>query len=173
MGNPRPPTVKSLGKMHCKLAYSFLILYTVRNIKSSPVFIAVLDILSLICNLNLMALKLADRCVKNLKSFGFVPPKGTNKIQISTLSKEKIKKLANLRVIQKTLVYVIGIAPEIATEDILKSPEYFGQYGDLTKVVVNTNNVYNATRGGPSYSAYLTYSHPRESAIAILVFFLF
>jgi len=35
--------------------------------------------------------------------------------------------------------------------------------------VVNTNNVYNATRGGPSYSAYLTYSHPRESAIAILV----
>lgn len=67
------------------------------------------------------------------------------------------------------MVYVIGIAPEIASEDILKAPEYFGQYGDLTKVVVNTNNVYNATRGGPSYSAYLTFSHPRESAIAILV----
>jgi len=88
---------------------------------------------------------------------------------ISSLSKEKIKKLSNLRVIQKTLVYVIGIAPEIASEETLKAPEYFGQYGDLTKVVVNTNNVYNATRGGPSYSAYLTYSHPRESAIAILV----
>ena len=67
------------------------------------------------------------------------------------------------------MVYVIGIAPEIASEDTLKGPEYFGQYGDLTKVVVNTNNVYNANRGGPSYSAYLTYSHPRESAIAILV----
>lgn len=67
------------------------------------------------------------------------------------------------------MVYVIGIAPEIATEEILKGPDYFGQYGDLLKVVVNTNNVYNATRGGPSYSAYLTYSHPRESAIAILV----
>ncbi len=107
--------------------------------------------------------------MKNLKSFGFVPPKGSNKILISSLSKEKIKKLANLRVIQKTLVYVIGIAPEIAHEDILKSLEYFGQYGDLVKVVVNTNNVYNATRGGPSYSAYLTFSHPRESAIAILV----
>jgi hypothetical protein len=48
-------------------------------------------------------------------------------------------------------------------------PEYFGQYGDLQKIVVNTNNVYNATRGGPSYSAYLTFSHPRESAITILV----
>jgi hypothetical protein len=115
------------------------------------------------------SLTLYFSCVKTLKSFGFVPPKGTNKIQISSLSKDKIKKLANLRVIQKTLVYVIGIAPEIATEDILKSTDYFGQYGDLLKVVVNTNNVYNATRGGPSYSAYLTYSHPRESAIAILV----
>jgi CCR4-NOT transcription complex subunit 4 len=60
-------------------------------------------------------------------------------------------------VIQKTLVYVIGLAPEIAHEDTLKKPEYFGQYGDLLKVVINTNNVYNATRGGPSYSAYLTY----------------
>jgi len=35
-------------------------------------------------------------------------------------------------------------------------------------VVVNTNNVYNANRGGPSYSAYLTFNTARESAIAIL-----
>ena len=76
--------------------------------------------------------------------------------------------MANLRVIQKTLVYVIGLAPEIASEEVLKSPEFFGQYGDLTKVVVNTHSPYNATKAGPSYSAYLTYSHPRESAIAIL-----
>ena len=61
-----------------------------------------------------------------MRSFGFVPPKGTNKLSISTLSKEKIKKLSNLRVIQKTLVYVIGIAPEIASEEQLKSPELFG-----------------------------------------------
>lgn len=53
---------------------------------------------------------------------------------------------------------MIGIAPEIAEEDILKKPEFFGQYGDLQKVVVNTNNVYNMTRTGPSYSAYLTFS---------------
>jgi hypothetical protein len=64
--------------------------------------------------------------VKTLRSFGFVPQKGSNKILITSLSKEKMKKLSNLRVIQKTLVYVIGIAPEIASEDILKSREYFG-----------------------------------------------
>lgn len=109
------------------------------------------------------------RSVKTLKNLGFPCTKGTNKIQISSLNKEKIKKLSNLRVIQKTLVYVIGIAPEIATEETLSSLPYFGQYGTLIKTVVNTNNVYNATRGGPSYSAYLTYSNARESAIAILV----
>ena len=84
-------------------------------------------------------------CVKTLKSLGFASIKGGNKIQIATLTKDKIKRLQNLRVIQKTLVYVIGLAPEIASEDKLKSVEYFGQYGNLTKVVVNTNNVYNAT----------------------------
>lgn len=64
--------------------------------------------------------------VKTLKSLGFIPSKGTNKVLLNTLPKEKIKKLGTLRVIQKTLVYVIGIAPEIASEDILKRPEYFG-----------------------------------------------
>lgn len=84
------------------------------------------------------------------------------------MTKDQKIKLTNLRVIQKSLVYVIGIAPSIANESTLKSVDYFGQYGNLSKVVVNTNNVYNATRGGPSYSAYLTFSTPRESAIAIL-----
>lgn len=108
-------------------------------------------------------------CVKTLKSLGFTAVKGNgNKIPIQSLTKDKIKKLSNLRVIQKTLVYVIGLAPEIANEAKLKSVEYFGQYGNLQKVVVNTNNVYNATRGGPSYSAYLTFESARESAIAIL-----
>lgn len=35
--------------------------------------------------------------------------------------------------------------------------------------MLNTNNVYNGSKGGPSYSAYMTFSNPRESANAILV----
>ena len=79
-----------------------------------------------------------------------------------------MKRLANLRVIQKTLVYVIGLSPEIASENMLKSLDYFGQYGKIEKIVINTNNVYNSGRGGPSYSAYMTFAQPRDSAIAIL-----
>ena len=82
--------------------------------------------------------------------------------------KEKVKRLANLRVIQKTLVYVIGLAPDIAQESTLKSLDFFGQYGKIEKIVINTNNIYNGSRGGPSYSAYMTFSNPRDSAIAIL-----
>jgi len=84
------------------------------------------------------------------------------------LIKEKVKRLANLRVIQKTLVYVIGLAPDIAQESTLKSLDFFGQYGKIEKIVINTNNIYNGSRGGPSYSAYMTFSNPRDSAIAIL-----
>lgn len=40
-----------------------------------------------------------SRCVKTLKSLGFLPSKGSNKIQISNLTRDKIKKLSNLRVI--------------------------------------------------------------------------
>jgi CCR4-NOT transcription complex subunit 4 len=65
-------------------------------------------------------------------------------------------------------VYVIGLSPDIAQEHVLKSLDYFGQYGKIEKIVINTNNVYNGSRGGPSYSAYMTYSNVIESAIAIL-----
>jgi len=62
-----------------------------------------------------------NRSVKTLRGLGFIPTsKTSNKLLLSQLSKEKIKKLSTLRVIQKTLVYVIGIAPEVASEEILK-----------------------------------------------------
>jgi len=37
-----------------------------------------------------------------------------------------VKRLANLRVIQKTLVYVIGLSPDIASENTLRSLDFFG-----------------------------------------------
>ena len=63
---------------------------------------------------------------------------------------------------------MIGLAPDIASEQTLRSLDFFGQYGRIEKIVINTNNVYNGGRGGPSYSSYITFSDPRDSAIAIL-----
>jgi len=52
--------------------------------------------------------------------------------------------------------------------------EYFGQYGKVSKIVVNTNNAYNPKgSNGPSFSAYVTYSCEREASMAIIVSHLF
>lgn len=45
--------------------------------------------------------------------------------------------LANVRVVQKNLVYVIGLTSRLANEEVLRRPEYFGQYGKIVKIVIN------------------------------------
>jgi hypothetical protein len=42
--------------------------------------------------------------------------------------------LQNVRVVQRNLVYVVGLAMELCHEDILKGPDYFGQFGKIVKV---------------------------------------
>jgi CCR4-NOT transcription complex subunit 4 len=78
--------------------------------------------------------------------------------------------LSKLRVIQRNLVYVIGLAPQMANKDILEKYEYFGQYGQVSKSVVNKLNAYNpGGPNGPSYSAYLTFQNEMDASTAILV----
>ncbi|ABN68513.2 transcriptional repressor general negative regulator of transcription subunit 4 [Scheffersomyces stipitis CBS 6054] len=51
------------------------------------------------------------------------------------------KHLAGLRVVQKNLVYVTGLNPPCNPEDlhsVLRSDKYFGQYGKISKIVINT-----------------------------------
>jgi CCR4-NOT transcription complex subunit 4 len=80
-----------------------------------------------------------------------------------------ISDLAESRIITKNLVYVIGLSSNVANKDILAKWEYFGQYGTITKIVVNRNKAYNQNNPhGPSFSAYVTYAKPYEASIAIL-----
>lgn len=37
--------------------------------------------------------------------------------------------MQRVRAVKGNLVYIIGISPEIAQEDLLKSDNFFGQYG--------------------------------------------
>lgn len=65
------------------------------------------------------------------------------------------KHLHNYRVVQRNLVYVIGLPNAWSSEDLLRKAEYFGQYGRINKVVVHRNgNVGHAT-----VSAYITFAH--------------
>ncbi|EDO06772.1 RNA recognition motif domain containing protein [Babesia bovis T2Bo] len=75
--------------------------------------------------------------------------------------------LKEIRVIQRNLVYVVGIPAKLAKKDILKQQEYFGQYGKIQHIVINKSQSYNSHVGGASYTAYITYSKKTEAATAI------
>ena len=78
--------------------------------------------------------------------------------------------LIQSRIIQKKLVYIIGLSPDLVKiEPKLKSYEYFGQYGKIVKLIVNKNKIYNSNGpNGPSYTCFITYSSEAESSLAIL-----
>ncbi|KAG5675002.1 hypothetical protein PVAND_004943 [Polypedilum vanderplanki] len=79
---------------------------------------------------------------------------------------ENRKHLANVRVVQKNLVFVVGLPPRLADAEILKKHEYFGKYGKIHKVVINPSTTYAGVQG-PSASAYVTYVHNNDALRAI------
>lgn len=79
------------------------------------------------------------------------------------------KHLSEFRVVQRNLVYVIGISAKIAHEHILKEPEFFGQFGKIIKIVVNRKNFLTGSSSAnpPSASAYITFARKEDAAKAI------
>jgi len=55
---------------------------------------------------------------------------------------ESRQHLAAVRVVQRNLVFVVGLPPRLADGDILKRHEYFGKFGKILKVVINPSNSY-------------------------------
>ncbi|CAG5120353.1 unnamed protein product, partial [Candidula unifasciata] len=80
---------------------------------------------------------------------------------------ENRKHLANVRVVQKNLVFVVGLSPRLADPEVLKKHEYFGKFGKLHKVVINQSTSYAGSQG-PSASAYVTYVKSEDALKAIL-----
>ncbi|XP_059491042.1 CCR4-NOT transcription complex subunit 4 isoform X2 [Neocloeon triangulifer] len=79
---------------------------------------------------------------------------------------ESRQHLASVRVVQRNLVFVVGLPPRLADGDILKKHEYFGKFGKILKVVINPCNSYAGVQG-PSASAYVTYVKREDSLRAI------
>ncbi|KAI0781358.1 hypothetical protein BD413DRAFT_504780 [Trametes elegans] len=76
--------------------------------------------------------------------------------------------LANVRVVQRNVVYVVGLGPRFAKEELiptLRSNEYFGQYGKISKIVI----VKRTPPGGraPVVGLYITYHRREDAARAI------
>ena len=106
-------------------------------------------------------------------SFSFYPQQINSNIPFQNIyynMKEMTSTLIQSRIIQKNLVYIIGVSSDlIKIDQKLKSYEYFGQYGKIIKLVINKNKTYNSNGpNGPSYTCFITYSTEAESSLAIL-----
>ncbi|KAI7866146.1 hypothetical protein BDF14DRAFT_1816629 [Spinellus fusiger] len=93
--------------------------------------------------------------------------------------------LANMRVVQKNLVYVIGLHPKLAVEETVRSHDFFGQFGKISKIVINkrpvaatathphthphisTSHANTNTSTQPSAAVYVTYQRKEDAAKAI------
>ncbi|CAB1099016.1 unnamed protein product [Ectocarpus sp. CCAP 1310/34] len=76
--------------------------------------------------------------------------------------------LQNLRVVRRTLVYAIGLSPNFAQVNTLKQPEYFGQYGEIAKLVINHHE--GVPQDDPRYgsaSAYITFRRQEDAWAAV------
>ena len=75
--------------------------------------------------------------------------------------------LATMRVIRRNLVYAVGMPPNIAIEETLRKSEYFGQYGKISKIVINRNQNPGDPRRA-SASAYVTFAHKVRVVVPFL-----
>lgn len=63
-----------------------------------------------------------------------------------------------LRVVQKNLVFVVGLSNRLADPDVLKKQEYFGKYGKIMKVVINSSTSYAGAQVGLFSSAIIYFA---------------
>ncbi|KAI9894494.1 MAG: transcriptional repressor general negative regulator of transcription subunit 4 [Vezdaea aestivalis] len=87
--------------------------------------------------------------------------KEAQKREFETLNR---KHLAGLRVVQKNLVYVVGLNPHIREDELhstLRGDQYFGQYGKIIKIVVAKPK--EGSRNDQSLGVYVTFERKEDA----------
>ena len=86
--------------------------------------------------------------------------------------KAKILKLMSsksLRVVKKTLVYIVGLHSDLASQKLIYSQEGLSKYGEIKKLVLNSDRqFYREQIDQNVFSAYVTFSEEASAAFAIL-----
>ena len=87
--------------------------------------------------------------------------KEAQKREVESLNR---KHLSGLRVVQKNLVYVVGLNPRIREEDLLQTlrgEQYFGQYGKIVKIVVSKAK--DGGHGNQPLGVYVTFVRVQDA----------
>ena len=82
------------------------------------------------------------------------------------ISKKSIISLSKQRIIQRNLVHFQGFPDCIYDKEILLSKEYFGQYGNILKIVLVSKE--DKIQKRKTNSAYLTFENEEQAAYCIL-----
>merc|ERR1712225_75397 len=104
---------------------------------------------------------------KNAKRKQEQRQKEAQKREVESLNR---KHLSGLRVVQKNLVYVVGLSPNIAEKEILETlrgDKYFGQYGKIIKIVVSNKKDAGANGQPQSLGVYVTFARKEDAARCI------
>ncbi|KAI5191922.1 CCR4-NOT transcription complex subunit 4 [Nematocida minor] len=76
--------------------------------------------------------------------------------------------LLNVRVLQRNLVYAVGIPVEFAREDLLRSKSLFGGFGEIVKIVLSKRKESKPEKQTDGiFSAYITYLKEEYAVEAI------
>ncbi|KAG2329900.1 hypothetical protein Bca52824_001080 [Brassica carinata] len=103
---------------------------------------------------------------ERLNSEGNMDHKKTQKSKLKP--SEGRKQLANVRVVQRNLVYIVGLPLDLADEDILQRKEYFSQYGKVLKVSMSrTATGLIQQFPNNTCSVYITYAKEEEAVRCI------
>jgi len=81
-------------------------------------------------------------------------------------TKEDYNQLIKCRIIQKNLVHFQNFPDSIADQNLLIQSSYFGQFGQIKKIVLVSKKDENSKK---TNNAYITFSSNEEAAYAILV----
>ncbi|CAD6502472.1 BgTH12-05064 [Blumeria graminis f. sp. triticale] len=104
---------------------------------------------------------------KNAKKKQEQRQKEAQKREVESLNR---KHLSGLRVVQKNLVYVVGISPGIPEQEILstlRGEKYFGQYGKIVKIVVSNKKQGDAGSNNQSLGVYVTFARKEDASRCI------
>ncbi|CAH8380784.1 unnamed protein product [Eruca vesicaria subsp. sativa] len=103
---------------------------------------------------------------ERLNSEGNMERKKTQKSKLKP--SEGRKQLASVRVVQRNLVYIVGLPLDLADEDILQRKEYFGRYGKVLKVSMSrTATGLIQQFPNNTCSVYITYAKEEEAVRCI------
>ncbi|URE48824.1 RNA recognition [Musa troglodytarum] len=108
--------------------------------------------------------RMAANCKRLVAEINAEKKQKSQKSKLKT-SLEAKKHLSGVRVVQRNLVYIIGLPANLCDRSILERKEYFGQYGKIIKVSISrsASAPSHQASSNSTFSVYVMYAREEEA----------